>query len=161
MSLKERIASDIKAAMKSGHHNTVSALRMVSAKILDKEVEHRSQKGRDYQLTDEETVEVISSYAKQRRQSIDSYRQGGREDLVAQEESELRLLQQYLPKQLSEEEIEAMVEKAIAETEASGPQDIGIVMRALMPRVKGAVDGKLVNEIVRRRLTAQSNASSS
>ncbi len=126
---------------------------MVRAKILEKEVEFRSQKGRDYQLNDEETVGVILSYAKQVRQSIDSYRQGGRTDLVAQEEAELPILQRYLPKQLSGEELEGMVDEAISETGASGPKDIGIVMKALMPKVQGAVDGKLASEIVRQKLT--------
>ena len=154
MSLKERISSEIKTAMKSGDRNTVSVLRMVNAKILEKEVELRSKKGRDYQLNDEEAVGVILTYAKQRRQSIDSYREGGRDDLAAQEESELLILQQYLPKQLSEEEVEAMVEQAISETGASGPQDMGTVMKALMPKVKGAVDGKLLSEMVQRKLAA-------
>ncbi len=152
MSLKERITSEIKTAMKSGDRNTVSVLRMVNAKILEKEVALRSKKGRDYQLNDEEAVGVILTYAKQRRQSIDSYREGGREDLAAQEETELLILQQYLPKQLSEEEVEGMVEKAISETGASGPQDMGMVMKALMPKVKGAVDGKLLSEMVQRKL---------
>ena len=152
MSLKERISSEIKTAMKSGDRNTVSVLRMVKAKILEKEVALRSKKGRDYQLKDEEAVGVILTYAKQRRQSIDSYREGGREDLAVQEESELLILQQYLPKQLSEEEVEAMVEQAISETGASGPQDMGTVMKALMPKVKGAVDGKLLSEMVQRKL---------
>ena len=154
MSLKERITSEIKTAMKSGDRNTVSVLRMVKAKILEKEVALRSKKGRDYQLKDEEAVGVILTYAKQRRQSIDSYREGGREDLAVQEESELLILQQYLPKQLSEEEVEAMVEQAISETGASGPQDMGTVMKALMPKVKGAVDGKLLSEMVQRKLAA-------
>jgi len=154
MSLKERISSEIKTAMKSGDRNTVSVLRMVKAKILEKEVALRSKKGRDYQLNDEEAVGVILTYAKQRRQSIDSYREGGRDDLAAQEESELLILQQYLPKQLSEEEVEAMVEQAISETGASGPQDMGTVMKALMPKVKGAVDGKLLSEMVQRKLAA-------
>ena len=153
MSLKERISSEIKTAMKSGDRNTVSVLRMVNAKILEKEVELRSKKGRDYQLNDEEAIGVILTYAKQRRQSIDSYREGGRDDLAAQEESELLILQQYLPKQLSEEEVEAMVEQAISETGANGPQDMGRVMKALMPKVKGAVDGKLLSEMVQRKLT--------
>lgn len=153
MSLKERIVSDTKAALKSGDRITVSALRMLSAKILEREVDLRSKKGRDYHLSDEETVEVISTSAKQRRQSIDAYRQGGREDLANQEEAELKILQRYLPQQASEEEIEAIVRDAIAETGASGPQDIGTVMKAVMPKLKGAADGKQVNEIVRRNLS--------
>ena len=153
MSLKERIASEIKTAMKSGDQTTVGVLRMVNAKILEKEVELRSKKGRDYQLDDDETLGVILTYAKQRRQSIDSYREGGRDDLVAQEEAELAILQQYLPEQLSEEDLEKLIDEAISETGASGPQDMGTVMGALMPKVKGSVDGKVVSEAVRRKLT--------
>lgn len=153
MSLKERIVSDTKTALKSGDRTMVSALRMLSAKILEKEVDLRTKKGRDYHLSDEETIEVISISAKQRRQSIDAYRQGGREDLATQEEAELKILQRYLPKQLSEEELETIVSETISETGASGSNDIGMVMKALMPKVKGAADGKLVNEIVRRKLS--------
>jgi len=153
MSLKSRIASDAKEALKAGDRTKVSVLRMVSAKILEKEVELRASKGRDYSLDDEETVGVIVSYAKQRKQSIDSYRQAEREDLAVQEETELEILQQYLPQQLSEEEIEALVEQAIQETGASSPSDMGTVMRVLMPKLKGAADGKLVNSIVRQKLT--------
>ena len=152
MSLKERINSEMKDALKSGDRATVGVLRMVKAKILEREVELRASKGRDYELGDDEVVLVISSYAKQRRQSIESYQQAGREDLVAQEETELRVLQEYLPKQMSADEIEALVKETIAEIGASGPQDLGGVMKAVMPRVKGGADGKVVNEIVRKKL---------
>lgn len=155
MSLKERITADMKSAMKSGERQTVGVLRMINAKILEKEVELRREKGREYQLSDEETVGVISDYAKQCRQSIDSYRKGGRQDLVAQEEEELRILQLYLPERLSEAEIEALLDQVIKETGAASPKDMGLVMKALMPKVKGAADGKMVNEIVRRRLAGQ------
>ena len=141
--------------MKSGERQTVSVLRMINAKILDQEVGLRRKKGREYQLSDEETVGVISVYAKQCHQSIDSYRKGGRQDLVTQEEEELRILQLYLPKQLSEAEIEVLLDQVIKETGAGSPKDMGLVMKALMPEVKGAADGKMVNEIVRRRLAGQ------
>ncbi len=153
MTLKARIASDIRQALKAGDRTKVSVLRMVSARILEKEVELRSSKGRDYSLNDEETTGVIVAYAKQRKQSIESYRQAEREDLATQEEKELEILQEYLPKQLSESEIEALVEEAIQETGASSPGDMGNVMRALMPRLKGAADGKVVNSIVRQKLS--------
>ncbi len=153
MSLKERISSEIKTAMKSGDRNTVSVLRMVNAKILEKEVALRSKKGRDYQLNDEEAVGVILTYAKQRRQSIDSYRVGGRDDLAVQEESELLILQQYLPKQLSEEEVEGMVEQAISETGASGPQDMGKVMGMATKALGGKADGKTISVMVKTLLS--------
>ena len=153
MDLKLRIASDITKSLKAGDRTKVSVLRMVKARILEKEVELRSSKGRDYSLNDEETTSVITTYAKQRKQSIDSYRQAEREDLAAQEEKELEILQEYLPKQLSESEIETLVEEAIRETGASSPGDMGNVMRTLMPKLKGAADGKVVNGIVRLKLS--------
>jgi uncharacterized protein YqeY len=153
MSLKVRITSDITQALKKGDRTKVSVLRMVKARILEKEVELRSSKGRDYSLSDEETIGVITTYAKQRKQSIEAYRQAEREDLATQEEKELAILQNYLPKQLSESEIEALVDGAIQETGASSPNDMGNVMRVLMPRLKGAADGKVVNSIVRQKLT--------
>jgi uncharacterized protein YqeY len=152
MTLREKIKSDTTGALKMGDRITVGVLRMVSSRILEREVELRSKKGKDYQLNDQETVEVINSYAKQRRQSIDSYREAGRDDLVAKEEAELEILQKYLPRQLSEAEIERHIEEAVAEVGAEGPQHIGQVMRAVMPRLKGAADGKKVNELVRQKL---------
>ena len=140
MSLKARITSDIKQALKAGDRTKVSVMRMIKARILEKEVELRSSKGRDYSLSDEETTGVITTYAKQRKQSIEAYRQAEREDLATQEEKELAILQDYLPKQLSESEIEVLVDEAIQETGASSPNEMGNVMRILMPRLKGAAD---------------------
>jgi len=151
--LKERITADTKQAMKARDHKIVSVLRMVSAKILEKEVELRRSKGRDYQLNDEETLGVIAAYAKQRRQSIDSYAEAGRDDLVTQEESELEILQRYLPRQLTEEEIASLVEETIRETGANGLEAMGRVMKAVMPKLKGAADGKTVNTIVKQKLS--------
>lgn len=139
--------------MKSGDTERVSVLRMIKAKILEAEVELRTKKGVDYQLNDPETIEVLSSYAKQRRQSIDSYRQGGREDLAQKEERELSIVQQYMPRQFSNEEITAVVREAIVETGAMGLKDLGEVMKLVMPRVQGAADGKVVNQIVRDQLS--------
>ena len=96
---------------------------------------------------------MISAYAKQRRQSIDSYSEAGRDDLVAKEQNELEIVQDYLPRQLEEEEIQKIVEEAIQEIGASGPQAMGQVMRAVMPRLKGAADGKTVNAIVKQKLS--------
>lgn len=154
MNLKEQISADTKEAMKARDQAVVSVLRMVSSKVLEKEVTLRSTKGRDYKLNDEETVEVIAAYAKQRRQSIESYREAGREDLVEQEQNELEILHRYLPRQLAEEEIEGIVEETIKELGALGPQAMGQVMRAVMPKLKGAADGKAVNAIVRQKLNS-------
>ncbi len=153
MSLKDRINEDLTAAVKSGDAETRSVLRMVKARILEAEVELRTKKGRDYQLNDEEVVDVISRYAKQRHQSIDAYRQAEREDLATQEEAELRVLEPYLPQQLSEQELEAAVQAAVEKTGASGPKDFGLVMREVMSEVRGRADGKQVNELVRKLLS--------
>jgi len=154
MSLKQKIAADIRTSLKAGRKEVVSVLRMLNSKILEREVELRSKKGRDYQLSDEEVVEVIASYAKQRNQSIESYRAGGREDLVLKEEQELEILQPYLPKQLSMEELTQLVETSIKEVGAQSMKDLGAVMRQVMPKVKGAADGKQVNAIVRDKLAS-------
>jgi uncharacterized protein YqeY len=153
MSIQERITEQLKAAMKEGDKVRLGVLRMVRSRLQEKEVERRAKEGRDYKLTEEEMVQVVASYAKQRRDSIDSYRQGGREDLAEREEAELALLQEYLPKQLSPEEIRSIVQEAIAECNASSPRDMGAVMQRVMPRVKGAADGKAVNQIVRELLS--------
>jgi len=152
MSLKEKISSDAITALKKRDKITLNVLRMVKSKILELEVKLRAKKGKDYQLSDEETLGVINSYAKQRKQSIDSYTEAGRQDLVDQEKNELEILKQYLPKQLSREEVGKLVDETLAETGASSLQDIGKVMKALMPKLKGAADGKMVNELVRSKL---------
>ena len=149
MGLKKQIEADLKQAMKSRDLARRDVLRMVRAGILDAEVERRSEKGHDYQLSDAETLDVLTRYAKQRRQSIDAYREGDREDLAAKEEEELAILQDYLPKQMSREAIAEIVREAMAETGASTVKDLGAVMRVVMPKVKGAADGKTVNEVVR------------
>ena len=152
MSIKERITQDLKDAMKAREKTRLGVLRMLKARMLEAEVEQRGTKGPDYQLGDSEALSAIASYAKQRKDSIESYRQAGRADLVAQEEAELAVVQGYLPKQLSADEIRAMAKEAVAECGAQGPKDMGGVMKVLMPRLKGAADGKLVNEIVRSLL---------
>lgn len=148
MTLKQRIVDDMKAAMKGGRKDRLEVLRMVKARMMEAEVGLRAEKGRDYELSDPEAIQVLSSYAKQRRDSIDSFRQSGREDLATKEEAELAVIQEYLPRQLSANEITRIAREAIAEAGATSPKDIGAVMKVLMPRVKGAADGKVVNQIV-------------
>ena len=152
MSLKEKISADAVAAMKRQDKPVLDTLRMLKSKILEEEVKLRTRKGKDYQLSDKEALEVIASYAKQRKQSIDAYTEAGREDLAAREKKELELINQYLPEQLSRNEIEKLVEDGIAETGAESLKDMGMVMKAVMPKLKGAADGKLVNEVVRSKL---------
>jgi uncharacterized protein YqeY len=152
MELKQRIEEDLKKALKARESERVACLRMLKSKILEREVALRGEKGRDYRLEDAEALQVISAYAKQRRDSIESFRQGGREELAAREEAELAIVSSYLPRQLDREEIERIVDEAIAESGASSPREMGQVMKLVMPRLNGAADGKLVNSIVRDRL---------
>jgi len=147
MSIKRRINDDLKVALKSGDKRRLEVLRMLKARMLEAEVGLRSAKGRDYEVSDEEATQVMAAYAKQRRDSIESYRKGGREELALEEEAELGIVQEYLPKQLSAEKVRAVVKAAIAESGASSPKDLGAVMKLVMPKLKGAADGKLVSQI--------------
>lgn len=153
MSLKERIGEEMKAAMKTGDKVRVGVLRMLRAKVLEAEVAAREKQGRDHEATDEEVVAAISSYAKQRRDSIEAYRSAGREDLAAREEAELKIVQEYLPRPLTPDEIRSAVAAAIAEAGATSAKDMGSVMKIVMPRLKGSADGKQVQEIVRALLS--------
>ncbi|MBP7147594.1 MAG: GatB/YqeY domain-containing protein [Acidobacteria bacterium] len=147
MSLKQRITDDLKAALKSRDALRLGVLRMLKAGILEAEVEQRGKQGLEYQADDAEVTRVLAAYAKQRRESIESYRQGGREDLAEQEQRELTVVEAYLPRPLSEAELREAVRQAIAETGAATSRDVGKVMKAVMPKLRGAADGKLVNRI--------------
>ena len=152
MNLGERIAADLKSAMKDGRKERTAVLRMVRARIQEAEVRRRGEKGRDYALTDDEVTAAIAAYAKQRRDSIQSYRECGREDLAAREEAELAILEEYLPARLDAAAIRQVVAAAIAESGASSPKDLGRVMKLAMPKLQGAADGKEVNRIARELL---------
>lgn len=146
MSLQQRLDGDLKAAMKSSDSLKTSVLRMIKAAIKNKQVEKRKD------LSDEEIISVISTLTKQRRESIDLFSKGGREELAEKERQELAMLQLYLPGQLSPEDLDRIITEAINESSAEGVKDIGKVMRLIMPRVQGAADGKVVNQRVRELL---------
>ena len=147
MSLNEQVAADLTAAMKAKDAARLSALRMLKAAVMNKEVE----KGRT--LEDAEVQQVIASLVKQRRDSIEQFEKAGRTDLVEKETGEVRILEHYLPPAVSQEEIDAAVAAAIAETGASSLKDMGKVMKAVMLKLAGKnVDGKADNEAVRRTL---------
>lgn len=148
MSLKQRILDDIKVTMKAQQPQRLGVLRMLKAKILEAEVAQREKKGLDYQLEDAETLRVVGQYAKQRRESIDSYRSGGRAELAAQEEAELKIVEEYLPQAASDDQVRAAVQAAIAELGATSKKEMGAVMKAALTKLQGAADGKLVNKIV-------------
>ena len=133
-------------AAKERNSLALSTLRMVLAAIHNKEIEARGEIG------EEAAIRVIAAMVKQRRESIDLFRKGGRDDLAEKEAAEIRVLEGYLPKPLSEDEVESLARQAIAETGAGSPADMGRVMKELMPKVAGRADGKVVNGIVRRLL---------
>ncbi|HEY6607948.1 MAG TPA: GatB/YqeY domain-containing protein [Candidatus Limnocylindria bacterium] len=146
MTLSERIESAMRDAMRARDERRTLTLRMVMADAHNQ----RIAKGRD--LTDEEVVEVLTRQVKQRRESIELYREGGRPERAEAEEAEVVILAEFLPEQLSEAEIESLAREAIAETGASSPADVGRVMGRVAPQTKGRADGRLVSEVVRRLL---------
>lgn len=147
MTLIDRISQDIAAAMKAKDQARLSPLRMAKAALMNREVE----KGRALEPAEAEAV--VASLLKQRRDSIEQFGKGGREDLVAKETAEIAVLEHYLPPPVDPAQIEAAVEAAIAETGAASAKDLGRVMKAVMARLAGqTVDGKTVNEIARRKL---------
>jgi hypothetical protein len=148
MSLSQKIASDLKTAMKAKEPLRVSCLRMLKTAIKNKQVEQ----GRE--LKDDEIEGVISSLIRKRQEAAEEFNKGNRQDLADKEEKEIRVLYAYLPEQLSPAQIEEILRKIIDEQGASGPQDIGKVMKAGMPRMAGKAQGKEVNEIARRLLSS-------
>lgn len=146
MGLLERLNQDLKEAMRAGDERRKLAIRAVKTAIRNAEVEKMAP------LDEDEILAVIAREAKKRRDAIEEFRRGGREDLVADEEAELAVLESYLPRQLTAEEIEAHAREVIAELQAAGQPDMGSVMRRMMADLKGRADGRLVNQIVRRLL---------
>ncbi|MBW2147060.1 MAG: GatB/YqeY domain-containing protein [Deltaproteobacteria bacterium] len=148
MALQDRLTEDLKKATKARDKSRLSAIRMIRAAIKNLEIARKKE------LDDQGVLEVLSSLAKQRKESIEQFRKGGREDLACKEEEELQIISSYLPPQLSYEAIQARVKQSIRETEAASPKDFGKVMKVLMPQLKGQADGKMVGEIVKEELAA-------
>ena len=146
MTLKEQLNDAMKAAMKARDDLRLSAVRMVRAAIKNREIDSRSE------LDDQAVIDVISTMAKQRRESIRMYRDGNRLDLAEKEELELAVLLEFMPVQLSPDEIDTLVRQAILDVEAHGAKDMGRVMKAVTPVTAGKADGKAVSEVVRRLL---------
>lgn len=147
MTFIERISQDIAAAMRGKEQVRLAALRMAKSALMNREVE----KGKA--LDDAESQQVMASLIKQRRESIEQFRKGGRNDLADKEAAEITVLEAYLPPPLDQAALERMVDETIQETGAAGAKDLGRVMKAVMPKLAGqTVDGKMVNEIVRRKL---------
>lgn len=145
--LKQTISEDLKNAMKSGAKLTLSVLRMLNSELKNKEIE----KGEA--LASEAVLEVISKQAKKRKDSIKAYTQGGRTDLAEQEQLELDILKKYLPEQMDEEELRQIIVETIKEIGAKEASEMGKVMGALMPKIKGRADSALANRIVKEELS--------
>jgi uncharacterized protein YqeY len=164
MSLKIKIRDDLESALKEKRKNRLSALRMLLAAVSNREIDKRTRawKGepelsaedleKESQLSDEEIFEVISSEIKKRKEAIDLYEKGNRSELAEREKKEIEVLQSYLPKQISEEEIRKMAEGVIKKVGAKEMKDIGKVMKELMPQVKDRADNSLVSRTVKELL---------
>jgi uncharacterized protein YqeY len=149
MALKERLDDDLKAAMREKDALRLGTIRGLKSAIKYREIELMKP------LDDAGVLGVVSSEIKRRKDSIEQYRAGNRQDLADKEEAEAKLLAAYLPAQLSAEELAAKVDEAIASTGAKGPKDMGAVMKALLPDVQGKADGKAVSELVKARLAGK------
>lgn len=147
--LKDKLQEDLKAAMIAKDEENLSTIRMLKSAIQYFEI----QKGAGYEATDEDIVEVISREVKKRSEAIELYKQGDRQELADKEQREMDMLKTYLPEQMSEEEVKKIVDEAISQTGASSIADMGKVMGALMPRVKGKADASLVSNMVRESLS--------
>jgi uncharacterized protein YqeY len=141
-----KLREDLKAAMKEKDKLRVSTLRMLISEMKNAQLAERGE------LSEEKELSILTSYAKKRRESIKSYEQGGREDLAENERKELEMVMAYLPEQMGEDEIRAEVDSIIAETGASGPEEMGKVMGQMMAKFKGRIDGGVVKTIAMEQL---------
>ncbi|PIO81942.1 hypothetical protein BSQ38_10000 [Pediococcus damnosus] len=146
MSLVDTISEDMKIAMKARDKDTLSVTRMLKAALMNEKVKV------NHELSDEEAQAVITREYKQRKESAEEFAKGNRDDLVKSTEAEIKIVEKYLPQQLTKNEIEKIVADTISETGATSGADFGKVMGAVMPKVKGKADGKLVNQAVKSQL---------
>ena len=148
MTLKSRLDDDLKGAMRSGDSLRRNVIRYLKSQVHNQEIAGRSE------LDDDGVVRVLTRQAQQRKESIRAFEEGGRADLVDQETAELKIIMEYLPQQLSEDEIREAVDQAVTEADAQGPGDMGAVMGKLMPRLRGRADGRMVSAILSEVLKA-------
>lgn len=158
MSLKTKLMDDLKTSMKSGDKVRLSVIRMVQAALKNKEIDERvkpadpkDSRSQD-QKDDDSVMTVIKTLVKQRKDSIEQFTAGNRQDLVDQETAELKILESYLPSQMSSDEVAAVVSDVIKSTGASSAKDMGAVMKAVIAQTKGRADGKLISELVKAKL---------
>ncbi len=148
--LKDKIQEDLKQAMLAKEVEKLSTIRMLKSALQYFEIQ---KGGAGYQATDEDVIDVIGKEIKKRRESIEMFEKGGRQELADKEKLELEILQTYLPEQMTEEEVQVLVNEAITQTGAKTMQDMGKVMGALMPKVKGKADASIISNLVRQKLS--------
>ena len=153
MTLKQRIHDDMKTAMRGGDKSRLMVIRMTMAAIKQREVDGRKDASKEVDLGDQQVLEVIEKMVKQRRESVTQYEAGGRKDLAEKEAAEIDMLKDYLPEQMSEQELDAIVAAVIAETGASGMQDMGKVMGQLKQKAQGRADMSQVSQKVKAHLS--------
>lgn len=151
MSIESKIITDLKTAIKEGDKEKLSVLRMLKSAILNKKIENK--KSKEEELKDEKVVEVIKSEIKKRKDSIDSYTQGGRMELAEAEKKEISVLENYKPEEMSEDSIKKIVSETADEINVSGQSDFGKLMGAVMSKVNGQADGQLVSRLVKEKLS--------
>lgn len=147
--LKDKIQEDLQAAMIAKDEEKLSTIRMLKSALQYAEI----AKGAGYNATDEDVLDVVGREIKKHREAIELYEKGGRPELADKEKKELEILQGYLPEQMSEEEVQKLVDEAVSSTGATSMQDMGKVMGALMPKVKGKADASMVSNLVKQKLT--------
>ena len=147
MSLEERLVEEMKGAMKSNEKLRLSTIRMIRSAIKNKEIELRKP------LDDEEIQKVIQGMVRKGEESVEQFKLGGRMDLVEKESKEIEILKSFLPQSLAHEEILKIIDQTIEETQSNSLKDLGKVMKSVMPKLQGKADGKLVNQLVKERLS--------
>ncbi len=147
MSLEERLVEEMKQAMKSNDKLKLSTIRMIRSALKNKEIDLRKK------LEDEDIVKVIQAMMRKGEESVEQFETGGRMDLVEKEKSEIEIMKSFLPQPLSQEEILKIIDQSIQETQASSLKDMGKVMKSVMPKIGGKADGKLINQLVKERLS--------
>jgi uncharacterized protein YqeY len=147
MNLEERLVEEMKQAMKSNDKLRLSTIRMIRSSLKNKEIELRKK------LEDEDILKVIQVMVRKGEESVEQFQTGGRTDLVEKETKEIEILKSFLPQPLSQQEILKIVDETIQETQASSLKDIGKVMKSVMPKIGGKADGKLINQLVKERLS--------
>ena len=146
MSLKQKLQEDLKSSMKNKDNTKKSVVTLIRASIKQFEVDNRVE------LDDSQVIDIIAKLLKQTKDSLNEFKKAGREDLATQAEAEIEVLKEYLPQQLSEEELNEIVSATISEVGATSMTDLKQIMSSIMPKVKGRADGKLINELVRKNL---------